>query len=158
MAGRARRSCGRRNVVAARRFPEWSLRGLPAATSSESFPCRLPRHGERPPDRCPTHLALTQDVDDILHGGVDRLECAVESGEALQQVLGWRVVWQLRTRRLLRRLRCRILDNVTSRVNLALTTFRVADRSWSWACHRRLRGCKRDWLHDCGDSARSERS
>ena len=47
----------------------------PAATaSSEPLPCRLPRHGQRLPDRCPTHLVLTQDVDEILHGGIDRLE------------------------------------------------------------------------------------
>src|SRR5205823_14509218 len=80
---------------------------IPATTSSEPFPCRLPRHGKRLPDCYPTHVALTEDIDDILHGGVDRLEGAVVSGEDVQQLLGWRVVWQQRARHLL--LGCRLL-------------------------------------------------
>jgi hypothetical protein len=33
-----------------------------ATASSEPLPSRLPRHSKRLPDRCPTHLALTEDA------------------------------------------------------------------------------------------------
>jgi hypothetical protein len=50
-------------------FSSWSECGFPATISSEPFPCCLPRHDKRLPDHCSAHLALTADVDDILHGG-----------------------------------------------------------------------------------------
>jgi hypothetical protein len=63
-----------------------------AITSTKALPRRLPRHGKRLPDCRPTHLALAEDVHDVLHTGIDALECAVVSSEGFQQRLGCRIV------------------------------------------------------------------
>src|SRR5262249_50977024 len=84
---------------------------LSVAVLSESFPPRLPRHGERLPDRRPTHVALAKDVDDVLHGGIDPLKCTVVSGEGLQQCFGRRVIRQQRVKHLLRCRPRRLLVN-----------------------------------------------
>src|SRR5262249_29993269 len=45
---------------------------------------------------CPTDLAFTQDVGDILHRGTDPLEGTIVSRQGLQQRLSWGVVGQQR--------------------------------------------------------------
>ncbi len=40
--------------------------------SAEPLPRCLPRHGECLPERRPTHSAITENVDDVLHGNMDK--------------------------------------------------------------------------------------
>jgi hypothetical protein len=50
---------------------------------------------ERLPDYCQLKLALPEDVDDILHGGIDLLDAPLYR-QGFQQPLGWGVVRQQR--------------------------------------------------------------
>jgi hypothetical protein len=39
--------------------------------------------GKRLPDGCPTHVALAENVGNILHPRIDPLECTIVSGQSL---------------------------------------------------------------------------
>ena len=75
--------------------------GMPLCfTQSASMPPDATRQGPARwlPNSPPAHGG----VHNVLHTGVNPLECAIVSGQGLQQRLGWRVVRQQRTRHLLR--------------------------------------------------------
>src|SRR5918995_2933101 len=86
----------------------WTTDAVRIGKSSEALPRCLSRHGKHFPDCRPTHVPLTEDVDDILHGAIHGFECTVVSGKSFEQPLGRRVV---RQQRILCFLRPRVLGN-----------------------------------------------